>query len=89
LEQVKEFFGGAGSISKSGNMYFYSSRTTSQTINILVWGRLFTFTLATLGKPKAEGPQPPWQANNKFLPLVRHYSSKSTPVLYSDKKKDG
>jgi hypothetical protein len=59
LEQVKEFFGGAGSISKSGNMYFYSSRTTSQTINILVWGRLFTFTLATLGKPKAEGPQPP------------------------------
>ena len=87
LEQVKEFFGGAGSISISGNMYFYSSRT-SQTINIFSVGPLiylYPGYARVNQRPKARSP---WQANNKFLPLVRHYSSKSTPVLYSDKKMD-
>lgn len=34
LEQVKEFFGGAGSISKSGNMYFYEISSVKSLLNV-------------------------------------------------------
>lgn len=34
LDQVKEYFGGAGSISRSGNMYFYEISSVKSLVNV-------------------------------------------------------
>ena len=36
LEQVKEYFGGVGSISRSGNMYFYEISSIKSLVNVRI-----------------------------------------------------